>query len=160
MLHTRFLGNSSSCSLMMPGLLEALQPFRQSICEELPTHRSSGKCCPKIERMLCIRHYISKNFINILAFSAFRRSLEGVRMGRIRLIGEWRESTPRVKLATAPVNIRRADIPASEVIISLISARPVGEEWLLGIRELAVADIDLMLEAIVSRDELVFTEIG
>ena len=111
--------------------------------------------------MLRIRHDIRKNLALSSTNAALRDGLgEQLWVWRPGLARQRAKSAPWIELTTAPVDVGRPDVPAAEVRVSLTDGGPGGQQRERRVGELPVADVGLMLQAVVAGDKLCGAEVG
>lgn len=81
-------------------------------------------------------------------------------MWRPGLTRQRAKSAPGIELTTAPVDVGGPDVPATEVCVGLVDGGPGGQQRERRVRELPVADVGLMLQAVVAGDKLCGAEVG
>lgn len=111
--------------------------------------------------MLRIRHDIRKNLALSSTNAALRGGLgEQLWVWRPGLAGQRAKSAPGIELTTAPVDVGGPDVPAAEVRVGLVDGGPGGQQRERRVGELPVADVGLMLQAVVAGDKLCGAEVG
>lgn len=111
--------------------------------------------------MLRIRHDIRKNLALSSTNATLRDGLgEQLWVRRPGLAGQWAKSAPGIELTTAPVDVGGPDVPATEVRVGLVDSGPGGQQRERRVGELPVADVGLMLQAVVAGDKLCGAEVG
>ena len=138
---------------------KALQPRSQRIRKVLPADLAAHKIGSEIKAMLRVLERISENPLRAAALAALWGLLERLDLGRKRLRGQGGESAPGVEFAAAPVDLRGPDVPAAEFPVREIDEGPFGEEGARGRWELAVADVALVAEGVVFREELMWAQV-
>lgn len=111
--------------------------------------------------MLRIRHDIRKNLALSSTNAALRDGLgEQLWVWRPGLAGQRAKSAPGIEFTTAPVDVGGPDVPAAEVRVGLVDGGPGGQQRERRVGELPVADVGLMLQAVVAGDKLCGAEVG
>ena len=111
--------------------------------------------------MLRIRHDIRKNLALSSTNATLRDGLgERLWVWRPGLAGQRAKSAPGIELTTAPVDVGGPDVPAAEVRVGLVDSGPGGQQRERRVGELPVADVGLMLQAVVAGDKLCGAEVG
>lgn len=147
-------------STPIPALgLEALEPLSESIGEVLPADCTGRKVRPEIIAMLRICHCVAEKIPLLGLNTALRCIGESIDLGSEGLSAERAECAPGVKFTAGPVHVAGADVPASEDLVGAVCVGPLGQQAARRTGELAMADVGLVLEGVVLRDNLVGAEV-
>ena len=138
---------------------KALQPRSQRIRKILPADLAAHKIGSEIKAVLRVLERISENPLRAAALAALWGFLECLDLGCKWLRGQGGKGAPGVVFAPAPVDLRGPDVPAAEFLVCEIDEGPFGEEGARGRWELAVADVALVAEGVVFREELVWAQV-
>lgn len=110
--------------------------------------------------MLCIRHGVAKEIPLAGLNTTLWRSSERVDLGCERFRAEGRQSAPRIELASRPVHVARANVPAAENAVGAVCVGPLRQKRARCVGKLAVTDVVLVLERVVLGNDLVGTEVS